>query len=70
MSVDELVKIGDLVRLDQDDSRILGLCIGLSKDKKQWRRRAKILWIGYSRVSDVLQIRLRTAIGGYNNIKA
>ena len=34
MSVDELVKIGDLVRLDQDDSRILGLCIGLSKDKK------------------------------------
>jgi len=75
----ELVKVGDLVRLDQDHDgktlinermRILGLCVGISKDKKRWRRRAKILWLGSGRVSSILIMRLKTAHQGYNNIEA
>ncbi len=68
MSV-ELVKVGDLVQLNQDCTNILGLCVGISKSKKRWTRRAKILWIGSSRVSSILIMRLKTAHRGYNTIE-
>ena len=59
----ELVKIGDLVRLEHGNV-VLGLCVGITKSKKRWQRRANILWLGTHRVSSINILRLVTAYRG------
>ena len=63
----EYPRAGDLVRLDQDNGKFIGVCVGVSKNKKVWQRRAKILWLGSGRVSTILIMRLVTAHKGYNH---
>ena len=53
----ELVKVGDLVSVDQCKG-IIGLCVGITKNKKRWQRRANILWLGSCRVSSINILRL------------
>ena len=61
------IKIGDLVCVDEQHGDFIGLCVGITKNKKIWQRRANILWIGTSRISSISIQRLKVAYKGFNS---